>query len=147
VSKGDKGDFEDFGPSGLNPLDGDLLGAMGPAEPAGLEPMGQPEGIQETVELPPEPSTEEPPQEQVREEEVKAPKGPGFLARLAESNPYTVMLVVSLAALLIGVLCLLLELGSYGFDIKAKSVRQSANAAAPANLTVASAATIDIPTC
>jgi hypothetical protein len=42
--------------------------------------------------------------------------GPSFFARISQSSPYTVMLAVALAGLLIGVLLLVLELGSYGFQ-------------------------------
>ena len=42
--------------------------------------------------------------------------GPSLLDRLRQSSPYTVMLAVALAGLLIGVLLLVLELGSYGFQ-------------------------------
>jgi hypothetical protein len=42
--------------------------------------------------------------------------GPSLLERLCQSSPYTVMLAVALAGLLIGCLFLVLELGSYGFQ-------------------------------
>ena len=42
--------------------------------------------------------------------------GPSLLDRLRQSSPYTVMLAVALAGLLIGVLLLVLELGRYGFQ-------------------------------
>ena len=128
-----KDDSDDLGSSGLNPLDGDLLGALGPAPPVGES--GMPE---DTVGLSPglaAAAAAEPAAEEKAEQEESEPQEerPGFLARLSESNPYTVMLVVSLVALLIAICCLLLEWSSYGFDTKAKASQQSASAAsAPA---------------
>jgi hypothetical protein len=129
-----KDDSDDLGSSGLNPLDGDLLGDLGPMPPVGE--LGMPE---ETVGLSPglagAPAAEaavDEVDEKVEEESEPQEKGPGVLARLSESSPYTVMLVVSLVALLIAICCLLLEWSSYGFDIKAKASQQSASAAAPA---------------
>ena len=114
----------------MNPLDGDLLGALGPATPMGASDL-----TEETVGLSPglsaeplaEPAAEE---EKVEEEAEPEEKGPGFLARLAEMSPYTVMLVASLVALVIAICCLLLEWKSYEFDTKAKGLQQSASAAA-----------------
>ncbi len=151
-----KDDFDNLGSGGLNPLDGDLLGALGP-----LPPAGEPGPLDETMALSPElaaaaaaepaaeaaagPAVEEKAVEEKaveeKAEEVVQPeeeeeKGPSFLARLAESNPYTVILVVSLVALLIALCCLLLEWGSYGFDTKAKASQQSASAAAASALEV-----------
>jgi hypothetical protein len=141
-----KSDFDDFGSSGLNPLDGDLLDAMGPAEPASLEVVGQPEGTLDSAGLESVGAVAAV-QGQVEEKEVKADKGPGFLDRLAQSNPYTVMLVVSVVALLIGTLCFVLELSSYGFDTKAKSAGQSAAVRALANPAFFVTAPIDSRIC
>jgi hypothetical protein len=69
--------------------------------------------------------------EGIAEAEEPAEKKPGFLAKLAEANPYTVILAASLVALLIGILCLLLEWGSYNFDTKAKELGQSAPVSVP----------------
>jgi hypothetical protein len=128
-----KDDSDNLGSSGLNPLDGDLLGDLGPMPPVGES--GMPE---ETMGLSPlaaapeaESAVEEALEEKAEEESEPQEKGPGFIARLSESNPYTVMLVVSLVALLIAMCCLLLEWSSYGFDTKAKGLQQSASAAAP----------------
>jgi hypothetical protein len=154
-----KSDFDDLGSDGLNPLDGDLLGSAGPAVPADLEAAGQLEGMgdleaasqfeasQDSLGLPPAPAPEGITEEQVQEETVRKEKGPGLVARLAESNSYTVMLVASAVALLIAILCLLLELGSYGFDFKAKTARESAAASAPANPTAGATAASGIRVC
>ena len=118
-------DLGDRTPSGANPLDGDLLGDM--TQPLAGSPLMTDDNAA-TVSAEPaadDGTTAEPAADEAKE------KGPGFLARLAESNPSTVMLVASLVALLVGILCLLLEWGSYNFDTKAKEARQSARAAAP----------------
>ena len=44
------------------------------------------------------------------------PAGPPLLARLRQASPYTVLLAVALAGLVIGCLFLVLELGGYGFQ-------------------------------
>ena len=65
----------------------------------------------------PEEQPEEEPEEEEREKE------PGLLAKLATSSPYVVMLGISLAAILIAILCLFLELRTYDFEIKPKQAR------------------------
>lgn len=45
---------------------------------------------------------------------------------------YTVLLGISLAAILLGILCLALELGRYNWDYKAEAVRLRAQAPAAA---------------
>lgn len=40
--------------------------------------------------------------------------------KLAAASPYNVMLVLSAAALCIGILCMVLELTSYGWSVSAK---------------------------
>ena len=64
----------------------------------------------------------------------KAPAGPrlGLKASLASANPYTVMLAISLVAVLVAVLCLVLEWGSYGFERNARVSAATTNAARPA---------------
>jgi len=128
-----KDDSEDLGSSGGNPLDEDLLGAMGPAPPAGGSLLDEEmAGLSPGIAREPLPEAAEEKGEGKAEEGEGEPEEerPGFLARLAESNPYTVMLVASLVALLIGICCLLLEWGSYGFDTKAKASQESASTAA-----------------
>jgi hypothetical protein len=63
---------------------------------------------------------EEKPEEEEEEEEKE--KGPGLLARVAKTSPYVVLLGISLLAIMIGILCLWLELQSYDFAINAEQV-------------------------
>ena len=153
-------DLDNLPPSGGNPLDGDLgnlppignnplEGEMGnlppigsnPLESESLEEMGPPIGTpppaDDIAQESPPSGDEEATSAVTVEEPVE--KGPGFLARLAEWDPYTVILAASLLALLIGILCLLLEWGSYGFDTKAKGAGQSARMSAPFDSAVAAA--------
>jgi len=128
----------DLPPLAGNPLDGDLLGDMGQPAPtsplmgdaatsppladdaAAASPLFS-DGIAAASPLPAEEeASAEPAAEEPAEEK------PSFLAKLAESNPYTVILVASLLALLVGVLCLFLEWRSYNYDTKAKEAHQSA---------------------
>jgi hypothetical protein len=60
----------------------------------------------------PEPQELEEPQETP---EAK-PKHGGVMAILARANVFTVMLAISLAAVLIAVFCLAMEWGAYGFE-------------------------------
>lgn len=53
------------------------------------------------------------------EEEEAGPEKESIFSRLAQASPYTVMLGLSLAAILMAILFLVLEMGGYGFDIKA----------------------------
>ncbi|MBN1590135.1 MAG: hypothetical protein JW888_11515 [Pirellulales bacterium] len=58
-------------------------------------------------------------------------KGPGLVAAMAHASPYTVLLAISLAAILVAVFYMALGLISYGGDYKAKAAKQ---AAAPASV-------------
>lgn len=80
------------------------------------EQRGEPEGEEKQVEE--------------EAEEEKEPKE-SLLAKLAKANPYTVLLGIALAALTLGVLCLLLELKAYNFDWKAEGARRRAALPAP----------------
>jgi hypothetical protein len=84
---------------------------VGPAESDALEDFGMPadEGF-----------PAEAPEEELEEE---AEGGPGFLEKLAAASPYVVLLGISLAAVLIGILCLFLELKDYGFETKPAQAR------------------------
>jgi len=55
--------------------------------------------------------------ERAKRERVKTEE-PSFLANLKQTSPYVVLLGISLLALLIGILCLLMELNRYGFEFK-----------------------------
>ena len=140
-------DFDDLSPSGLNPLDGDLLEGMGSADTSGqLEDAGEkievalPSSLIEPLDETDEAVAKiEAPTAKAKKVRKKLQLS-GLVARLAYSNPYTVMLAVSLAALLVGALCLLLEWGSYGFDTKAKTAQQAAASLSTANGVVVSTA-------
>lgn len=82
------------------------------AESGGLDDLAV--GAPVLAEGEPEEVAEEEPEEEEPE------KGPGLLAKLATSSPYVVMLGISLAAILIAILCLFLELGTYDYEIKPK---------------------------
>lgn len=73
---------------------------------------------------PPEPESSVEPTEERGREEPKRHTGEKqsspFFPKLAAANPYSVMLVVSLAALFIGILCMVLELTSYGWSVSAR---------------------------
>lgn len=58
---------------------------------------------------------EEPEQPMVAEAE---PQAVSFWTRLGKANPYTVMLAVAAAALLLGIGVLLIELSRYGFQVR-----------------------------
>jgi hypothetical protein len=52
-------------------------------------------------------------------------RGPGIPVQKARPDIYTVLLGLSLAAIIIAIIMLVLELGRYGWDYKAASVRLS----------------------
>ena len=118
-------------PLGSNPLDGDLFGEMPPpaVSPLGPETLPADEGAALAPVAAPAVSEAATVAEPVPEEPKE--KVPSLLTKLAASSPYTMMLVVSVVALLIGIVCLLLEWGSYRFDTKAKAARQTAQIVAP----------------
>jgi len=87
---------------------GDLLAAQlegVEAKPAPLEELPQEAA----------PAEEEPEQPAAAEAE---PQAVSFWARLARANPYTVMLAIAAAALLVGIGVLLIELSRYGFQVR-----------------------------
>ena len=65
-------------------------------------------------------------------EEVTSSKesGSSMIDGLAKASPYTVMLAISLAAILFAILLLVIDFHGYEFDYKAKAAKQGA--AAPA---------------
>ena len=80
----------------LQPEEGALFAGVG------LAGAGEVEAEEESEERPPD----------------KKKKKPGFLAKLTTTSPYVVLLGISVVAILIGILCLLLELGRYEGQIK-----------------------------
>jgi len=104
-------DFDTFDLPAEEGLEPGPLGDMAElAEDGGL---GEPGGLAVPAEA--EAGEEEEPEE---EEKKEKSKGPGFLEKLATTSPYVVLLGIALAAILIGILCLFMELGTYGFQIK-----------------------------
>ncbi len=65
----------------------------------------------------------EPPAEEVQEVEAEEPaeadeKKPSLWSRLSSASPYTVMLAITMVAVLIGIVCMGIELSSYGWDFR-----------------------------
>jgi hypothetical protein len=52
-------------------------------------------------------------------------RGPGIAVQKPRPDIYTVLLGLALTAILIAIICLVLELGRYGWDYKAASARLS----------------------
>lgn len=65
------------------------------------------------------------------EEKKKKKKGGGLIEAIKSASPYTVMLVMAFFALLLGILCLAIELGRYEWDFKAEGAKRG-SALAPA---------------
>ncbi len=59
------------------------------------------------------------------EEEKPGKKKGKLLESILSASPFTVLLIIAFAALLMGTLCLMLELKSYDFDIKAEKARRA----------------------
>jgi len=83
-----------------------------------------PDPLAETAELVSAESVEEDAsvEDAEKAESIEKKKKDGMLARLAETNPYTVMLGISLVAILVAIFCLYMEWSSYEFDTWAKSI-------------------------
>jgi hypothetical protein len=56
--------------------------------------------------------------------EEKKKKGGGLIEAIKGASPYTVMLVMAFFALLLGILCLAIELGRYEWDLKAEGAKR-----------------------
>lgn len=102
----------------LPPLAGDTLDTDLGSEPDDALLTDAAEALPAEEEAEEEVLKEGEPEEQEKEEK------PSFLEKLADASPYTVMLGISLAAVVIAVVCLLLELREYDFDIKAEGAKQ-----------------------
>ncbi len=107
----------------------DEAGEDAAAEPE--SPEGLPEFLAEAPEAEQRPEAEG--EEKEAEEEAEEEKEPkeSLLAKLAQANPYAVLLGIALAVLTLGVLLLLLELKAYNFDWKAEGARGRAALPAP----------------
>lgn len=88
------------------------------------------EGEEEEVASPGEEELAEPPEEGEEGEaekekgEKKKKKGRSLIEAVKSASPYTVMLVVAFFALLLGILCLAVELGRYDWDFKAEGAKR-----------------------
>ena len=112
-------------------LSEDLSGSLEPlANGAGeqdlLEQALEPEEKEETV-----PAAEE---EIAEQEDLVGREGPAapaqsklksLIDKLSVADPFNVMLAIAVAALLIAILCCLVELGRYGFHFSAKQARST----------------------
>lgn len=95
------------------------------------EPLeGASDPLAETEEVP-QPGAEEPAEQAAMEETPKSGRKQSVLARLQQTDPFTVMLAISLLAVLIAIYCLYQEYSSYEFDTEAKDAVVQA---APAEL-------------
>lgn len=78
------------------------------------------------------------PAEQAKEKPAKRKKAPksgdGLLKKLSKWDPYVVILGLSFIALLIAVLCLVMELSQFHYDVKAKEAKKQAAVTAPYQL-------------
>ena len=112
-------------------LSEDLTGSLEPlangvGEQDLLEQIPEAEAIKETA-----PGAEE---EIAEQEELVGTEGPAVPAqsklkslidKLSVADPFNVMLAIAVAALLIAILCCLVELGRYGFHFSAKQARST----------------------
>jgi hypothetical protein len=57
-----------------------------------------------------------------------------LVARLSVADPFNVMLAIAVAALLIAILCCIVELGRYGFHISAKGARSAVTMSVPVDV-------------
>lgn len=96
-------------------------------EPAAAEPLDEPTGSDDELAHTDEEEDGEETAETAEEEaEEESEKKGGLLTALANASPYTVVLGLSLLAILVAILCLLLEWRSYDFEVKAKDKPVSA---------------------
>ena len=121
-------------------LSEDLAGSLEPlADGAGEEPLPEQklelEEKEETL-----PAAEE---EIAEQEELVGREGPAvpapsklksLLNKLSAADPFNVMLAMAVAALLIAILCCLVELGRYGFHTSAKQARSTVTMSAPLDI-------------
>ena len=86
----------------------DMLGNLPGSEPAETPAPADDTAVSMVVEEP-------------AEEEEEKEKPPGLLEKIATASPYTVILFLSLLAITVAVVLMGLELGAYGWDVKAKA--------------------------
>ena len=110
----DEGETLDFGEMGM--LDEEMLkGQPGPGDLATPEDGAGP--------------LLESPEEEGEEEEEEEEEKPSLLERIRDASPFTVMLGLTLLAVVIAVVCLAMELSSYNWDFSANEYKESALAA------------------
>jgi hypothetical protein len=121
-------------------LSEDLTGSLEPlADGAGEEPLAEQKLELEENELT-VPTVEEEIAEQeelVGTESPAAPAQSKFKAlvdKLKVADPFNVMLAIAVGALLIAILCCLVELGRYGFHTSAKKARSTVTMSAPVDI-------------
>jgi hypothetical protein len=124
------GSLPELEPTEGMPEPGDETMETGAAEEPGEEALQADADALAPVEVPAE--------EEPLPEEEEGEKGPGLLARLTKTTPYVVLLGISLLAILIGILCLWLELRRYDSQIKPPQVGAAPVVqSGPANTTAA----------
>jgi hypothetical protein len=121
-------------------LSGDLSGSLEPlADGAPEQPLPEQEP-EAKAEKEPAPAAAEEKAEPIESLAAKgaaipdASKFKALLKKLSVANPYSVMLAVTVAALLIAILFCLVELGRYGFHISAKQARSTVTMSAPVEI-------------
>jgi len=113
------------------PLPEDLPAGEAPTEEM-MAPLSTGAEGEEAEGLAEEPAEKEEAGEEEEEEEKgeeEKEKKEGFLHKLRNADPYTVMLAISLAAILMGIFWLFMELRTYNLDIKAEEAKQRVGAA------------------
>ena len=112
-------------------LSEDLAGSLEPlADGAGEEPLPEQKlELEEKEETVPVAKEEIAEQEELFSAERPAASAPSKLKALVDklkvAEPFNVMLAIAVAALLIAILCCLVELGRYGFHTSAKKARST----------------------
>ena len=121
-------------------LSEDLSGSLEPlADGAGEQPLPE-----QKLELEEKEETAPAAEEEIAEQEdlvgregSAAPvqsKLKSLIDKLSVADPFNVMLAIAVAALLIAILCCLVELGRYGFHFSAKQARSTVTMSAPLDI-------------
>ncbi len=128
-----KTDLNDLGLGNPTPMTPDLLSSLDgleslPAEAAALPeppPLAAPEfpaTAPALAEAPAEPAKESKKEKKRKaraaKQAVPSQAGDSLLDRLKQASPYQVLLAVSAAMIFIAIVCMVLELGTYGFALK-----------------------------
>jgi hypothetical protein len=117
----------------LEPVSGDMMDGL--LSEAAAEAKEVAEESPAQAEIEPEEKAE--PSTTVPSQVVAVPaksKFKNLLANLSTAEPFTVLLGLAVAALLIAILFCLVELGRYGFDLGAKKAKSTAAISAPAEI-------------